>query len=98
MSFRFDANQSAQLHKTSQMLEISELETRDSTVKSGKHKGTDQPAWMPSRFVPLFFTYGKKQVFSHLLAFEPREKTGLRGFRPGPTLTGLYYYRRWLET
>ena len=31
--------------------------------------------------------------------FEPRcEKTGLRGFRPGPTQTGLYCHRRWLET
>ena len=30
--------------------------------------------------------------------FEPRcEKTGLRGFRPGPTQTGLYSHRRWLE-
>ena len=29
---------------------------------------------------------------------EPRcEKIGLRGFRPGPTQTGLYSYRRWLE-
>ena len=29
---------------------------------------------------------------------EPRfEKTGLRGFRPGPTETGLYSSRRWLE-
>ena len=25
------------------------------------------------------------------------EKTGLRGFRPGPTQTSLYSYRRWLE-
>ena len=33
------------------------------------------------------------------LPFEPRrEKTGLRGFRPGPTQTGLYSHRRWLET
>ena len=33
------------------------------------------------------------------LLFEPRcEKTGLRGFRPGPTQTGLYSHRRWLET
>ena len=32
------------------------------------------------------------------MTFEPRcEKTGLRGFRPGPTQTGLYNYRRWLE-
>ena len=29
---------------------------------------------------------------------EPRcEKTGLRGFRPGLTQTGLYSYRRWLK-
>ena len=29
---------------------------------------------------------------------EPRrEKTGLRGFRPGPTQTGLYSHRRWVE-
>ena len=29
---------------------------------------------------------------------EPRsEKTGLRGFRPGPTQTGLYNHRIWLE-
>ena len=31
--------------------------------------------------------------------YEPRcEKSGLRGFRPGPTQTGLYSYTRWLET
>ena len=30
--------------------------------------------------------------------YEPRsEKTGLRGFRPGPTQSRLYSYRRWLE-
>ena len=30
--------------------------------------------------------------------FEPPcEKTGLLGFRPGPTQTGLYSHRRWLE-
>ena len=30
--------------------------------------------------------------------YEPRsEKTGLRDFRPGPTQTGLYNQRRWLE-
>ena len=29
---------------------------------------------------------------------EPRsEKTGLWGFRPGPTQTRLYSHRRWLE-
>ena len=30
--------------------------------------------------------------------YEPRsEKTGLRGFRPGPIQTRLYSDRRWLE-
>ena len=30
--------------------------------------------------------------------YEPRcEKIGLRGFRPGPTQTGLYSHTRWLE-
>ena len=34
-----------------------------------------------------------------LKTYEPRcEKTGLRGFRPGLTQTGLYSHRRWLET
>ena len=34
---------------------------------------------------------------SHLV-YEPLcEKTGLRGFRPGPTQTGLYSHRRSLE-
>ena len=33
-----------------------------------------------------------------LESFEPRcEKTGLRGYRPGPTQTGLYNQSRWLE-
>ena len=32
------------------------------------------------------------------ITYKPRcEKTGLRGFRPGPTKTGLYSHRRWLE-
>ena len=32
-------------------------------------------------------------------SYEPRcENTGLQGFRPGPTQTGLYSHRRWLET
>ena len=36
----------------------------------------------------------RNEVFM-LLLFEPScEKTGLRGFRPGRTQTGLYSYRR----
>ena len=37
--------------------------------------------------------------FEYVPIYEPRsEKTGLRGFRPGPTQTGLYSHRRWLES
>ena len=42
--------------------------------------------------------YLLKPLCLNLFAYEPRcEKTGLRGFRPGPTQTGLYSHRRWLE-
>ena len=37
-------------------------------------------------------------VVASSFTYEPRcEKTGLRGFRPGPTQTGLCSHRRWLE-
>ena len=37
--------------------------------------------------------------FTRSLTYEPRrQKTGLRGFRPGPTQTGLRNYWTWLET
>ena len=36
--------------------------------------------------------------FRFYIPYEPRrEKTGLRGFRPGPTQTGLYKLRKELE-
>ena len=44
-----------------------------------------------------FFSSPEPQA-NQLSLKEPRcEKTGLRGFRPGPTQTGLYSHRRWLE-
>ena len=37
-------------------------------------------------------------VKAMVMTLEPRsEKTGLRGFRPGPTQTELYSHRRWLD-
>ena len=40
----------------------------------------------------------KSIVFFTTIINEPRrEKTGLRGFRPGPTQTGLYSLRSRLE-
>ena len=43
--------------------------------------------------------YHKKTCFLFMWTTnEPRcEKTGLRGFRPGPTQTGLHNHTRWLE-
>ena len=47
-----------------------------------------------------FAAIRKHDIVKDLTAlYEPRcEKTGLRGFRPGQTTTGLYSHRRWLET
>ena len=43
----------------------------------------------------------KSSEYSHEKGDEPyeprREKSGLRGFRPGPTQTGLYKIRKELE-
>ena len=50
-------------------------------------------------FVSCFdFSFGTVLIsFTHRL-YEPRsEKTGLRGFRPGPIQTKLYSHRRWIE-
>ena len=54
--------------------------------------------------VPMYDNKGfgklcyKHYSFLRHPTYEPRsEKTNLRGFRPGPTQTGLYSYRRWLE-
>ena len=54
-----------------------------------------------SHSIACFLNFGlenkRKESFS-LLVYEPRsEKTGLRGFRPGPTKTRLYNHTRWLE-
>ena len=47
----------------------------------------------------LFFHAVLKMMNDYLHKYEPRcEKTGLQGFRPGPTQTGLYSHRRLLET
>ena len=63
-----------------------------------------------TRFQYMLISVNEGQVHSPLHAvhhkkssidanrFEPRcEKTGLRGFHPGPTQTGLYSHRRWLD-
>ena len=48
--------------------------------------------------VQLHFEHNGLCISLCKLLFEPRrEKTGLRGFRPGPTQTGLYSLRSRLE-
>ena len=60
-----------------------------------------EPSHEKSCFNPMRTT--KLEISLHISTFiasifEPRcEKTGLRGFRPGQTQTGLYNHRRWLN-
>ena len=62
----------------------------------GRSKNLEGPKYtMQNKFTNCFVWV---RQFTSDLIFEPRsEKTGLRGFRPGPIQTGLYSYRRWLE-
>ena len=46
----------------------------------------------------VLFDGGKSDLGINDILNEPRrEKTGFRGFRPGPTQTGLYKLRKELE-
>ena len=50
-----------------------------------------------ARVVELVTAFSGENLTKKLL-YEPRcEKTGLRGFRPGPTQIRLHSDRRWLE-
>ena len=46
---------------------------------------------------PMLIVYNNNEVTVKQLVEPRREKTGLRGFRPGPTQTGLYKLRSRLE-
>ena len=58
---------------------------------------------VPTKFNSYIRTYYGREVYqldhrTHQIQFEPvREKTGLRGFRPGLTQTDLYSRRSRLE-
>ena len=53
--------------------------------------------WMPPEaFLDGVFTIKTDVWYASGHLNEP-EKTGLRGFRPGPIQTRLYSHRRWLE-
>ena len=54
--------------------------------------------WLVRRNKFFIALGSNNNVCQDVVSNEPRyEKTGLRGFRPGPTQTGLYCHRRWLE-
>ena len=63
------------------LIEVKVVRFNDPMNRILSHVGTEQP--LPGSLSVLY---------------EPRrEKTGLRGFRPGPTQTGLYKLRKELE-
>ena len=58
-----------------------------------ENKDADQLRGYREADLRLCFRICKNPVFSRRGSFEPRrQKTGLRGFRPGPTQTGLRNY------
>ena len=70
----------------------------DLSYPSSDNNTADQSARMCRLICAFVSRISLNQVLSRRVSFEPRsEKTGLRGFRPGPTQTGLYSYRIWLE-
>ena len=75
-----------------------------------ENKGADQLHGMSATLFSYMQKAGyllKRQIHNHIVTAglglkrftnEPRcEKTGLRGFRPGPIQTRLYSHMRWLE-
>ena len=63
-----------------------------SSIHVGKKKALS--SCMLTMFLHVFSQQGLLRMIKQLL--EPRsEKTGLQGFRPGLTQTGLYSHRRW---
>ena len=48
--------------------------------------------------IEIFYTDGGEKGYLSILSEPRREKTGLRGFRPGLTQTDLYSHRSRLET
>ena len=80
--------------------EVSCLKQSSVTAQSGlcwTWSETLKTGFLTTRLkLSLIFKYPPYPFF--WLYYEPRcEKNGLRGFRPGPTQTGLYSHRRWLE-
>ena len=69
---------------------------RSQSTKAGNRKGDDQT--VDAQADQNFCCWPKAGFHEMWLKYEPcYEKTGLRDFRPGPTQTGLYSHRGWLE-
>ena len=62
------------------------------------NKNTQTVVVIKSDLSMTLLTHSGTYPIKGMFVYEPRsEKTGLRGFRPGPTQIRLYSYRRWLE-
>ena len=72
----------------------------DSDIFSSYHAhiylGETSPFYLLILDVIDWFMFGHR-LHIYYICGPGCEKTGLRGFRPGPTQTGLYNNRRWLE-
>ena len=101
------------IHKLSGIFKVSTVTREDKifmdrhppvdTDQTSSHKTTstymNTGTFVSDKLVAVFHAdSGETMEYITPPFFEPRcEKTGLRGFRPGPTQTGLYSHRRWLE-
>ena len=62
-----------------------------------KQKGKALIIYLDGYFLPLF-SHMRDAGYLMSSSYEPRsEETGLRGFRPCLTQTGLYNHKRWIE-
>ena len=91
---RPDTNRPVQSQKRARSLKFWNLVEKELYYPSSENKGADQLRGYREADLRLCFRICRLLVFS----FEPmHEKTNILGFRPGPTQTGLYSHRKWLE-
>ena len=107
---RSDTNQAVQPLEMARGLKFCIYEVEVLYYPRSENKGPDHLRGYREADLRLCFRICRLLVFSWRgssvlscaelsLINEPRrQKTGLQGFRPGPTQTGLYSHRKWLET
>ena len=98
-----DYSQTAQGVMTSQTMESpGNTSSSSSNAGSPSNKQLRPPYdWMKKAAYQGAPIAGKFKIFQKFencnIILASSEKTCIRGFRPGPTQTGLYSHRRWLE-